>query len=149
MNHLGLSLKRAAERWETEFATAMSARGHDFIAEGRGQLFRFIPRTGIAQSALAAETGLTKQAVQQHLDALVADGLVKRVADPSDSRRKWVQPTEAGQRALSDGEAVVIELDGRLRSTLGSVPTKRLARLSGLLSQAEDSPLASNPLVAE
>ena len=138
LDHIGLTFKQAADRWEDGFVAAMSERGHAFIGEGRGHLFRHVPRTGIAQSALAASSGLTKQAVQQHLDALVADGLITRIADPADSRRKWVQPTDLGQQVLSDGEAIIKELDGKMTEGLGQTPLARLTRLSRLFVDRGD-----------
>ena len=64
-----------------------------------------IPRAGIRQSALIERVATTKQAVQQILDGLEAEGIVERIADPADGRGKYVRYTGEGLRACATATA--------------------------------------------
>ena len=68
---------------------------------------------GIRQSALIERVATTKQAVQQILDGLEAEGIVERIADPADGRGKYVRYTGEGLRALRDGDRVKREIEQR------------------------------------
>ena len=69
--------------------------GHPWFSETRAGLMGHIPRGGIRQSALIERVATTKQAVQQILDGLEAEGIVERIADPADGRGKYVRYTGA------------------------------------------------------
>src|SRR4051795_5248314 len=94
--HIGWRLWQADRAWLKAFAEAMRASGHDWFTESRAGLMGLIPRSGIRQSALIERTGTTKQAVQQLLDGLEAEGIVERVADPLDGRGNLIRYTEKG-----------------------------------------------------
>jgi DNA-binding MarR family transcriptional regulator len=106
IDHVGLDLVLAARAWRRRLATAMAERGHAWLAEGRGALIEHIGRSGVGQLELTRRAGLTKQAVQQHLDELVADGVVERAPDPSDGRRNLVRFTAKGLAALAEANDV-------------------------------------------
>jgi DNA-binding MarR family transcriptional regulator len=119
-DHIGWDLVRAARAWETAFIDGVVAAGHPWFAEARGRLIQHIPATGIAQSELVRRAGVTKQAVQQHLDGLEADGIVVRVADAEDRRGRRVEFTKAGRRALVAIDAVKGEVEDDLARQLGA-----------------------------
>src|SRR5262245_52164527 len=73
-DHIGWRLWQANRVWLKTFAEAMRSSGHDWFTDSRAGLMGLIPRTGIRQSALIERTGTTKQAVQQLLDGLEAEG---------------------------------------------------------------------------
>lgn len=100
IEHIGWDLFRAARAWKMRFTQAMVEKGFAWYAEARGTLIQHIGHDGIAQSELAQRAGMTKQAVQQHLDDLVEDGILERVVDSGDARRKLVRFTDRGFEAL-------------------------------------------------
>ena len=63
--------------------------------------------------------GLSKQAVQQLVDGLVADGLVERRPDPADKRGNIVVFTRAGLSMLADANIVKLEIEDAYRAKLG------------------------------
>ena len=69
----------------------------------------------------------TKQAVQQILDGLEAEGIVERVADPADGRGKFVRYTPQGLQALRDGDRIKREIEKRYERKIGA------ARLAALM----------------
>jgi DNA-binding MarR family transcriptional regulator len=100
IEHIGIKLWRANQDWKERFTTAMVDRGFHWYAEARGSLFQYMGPNGIAQIQLAEKAKISKQAVQQHLDDLEADGVIERVADPNDARKKHIKLTNQGVEAV-------------------------------------------------
>jgi DNA-binding MarR family transcriptional regulator len=90
--------------------------------------------SGISQAALAERMGLSKQAVQQLLDLLEADGVVAREPDPADKRARRVVLTELGLKDFAERNKVkrAIEADycKRLGDKLFDNLEKALAELA-------------------
>ncbi|MEL6644977.1 MAG: MarR family winged helix-turn-helix transcriptional regulator [Pseudomonadota bacterium] len=121
-DHIGLNLVRAAEAWEKDFNARMVAAGHTVFADARSRVIRYIGWAGIDQARLAGLSGMTKQAVNVHLDGLEAAGLVARVASPSDARQKRVVFTEAGLAMLADADRIKGEVEADYVRRIGSKP---------------------------
>ncbi len=79
----------------------------------------YLDRDGTAQSVLQSRMGLTKQAVQQFVDELVADGILQRRTNPDDRRGKILSFTRKGQRVLADANIVKVEIQSRYCAQLG------------------------------
>lgn len=120
IDHIGWDLWRVTEGWKRRFTAEMVGRGYAWFGEARGNLVQHIGRNGIAQTALAAKAGMTKQAVQQHLDDLVRDGAVERVSDPDDARRKIIRFTALGFTALTVANDVKRDIEEDYRQLIGN-----------------------------
>jgi DNA-binding MarR family transcriptional regulator len=118
-DHIGWTLWRAAQVWRGEFTAAMVAAGHEWFGHARGNLMAHIGPNGIRQGDLAARSGLTKQAVQQFVDELVADGVLLRIPDETDARARRVVRTPAGEAAMQDADRIKVEIEARWRNHLG------------------------------
>jgi DNA-binding MarR family transcriptional regulator len=118
-DHLGWALHQALAAWKHRFGRAMRDAGFPAFAEGRGTILMQIGPQGLEQSALVAQTGLTKQAVQQALDLLEAEGLMARVPDAADGRRRRVVLTEAGLEAFASADAAKRAIEAELTAVLG------------------------------
>ncbi|MEL7525898.1 MAG: MarR family winged helix-turn-helix transcriptional regulator [Pseudomonadota bacterium] len=118
-DHVGWDLWQATAVWKQRFTRGMVEHGHNWYAEARGSLMQFLSDEGIAQTTLTELSGLTKQAVQQHLDDLTNDGIIRRVPDASDKRRKLVVLTEKGLRALQDATSVKLKIEQDYQHALG------------------------------
>jgi DNA-binding MarR family transcriptional regulator len=90
------------------------------------QLFPHIDLQGTRATELAERVGITKQAVGQLVDELVALGLLERQDDPRDRRAQLIRFTDAGLGELLRGFDV---LDGIERELGKLVGTATLARL--------------------
>ena len=119
-DHIGWRLWQANRAWQQAFAGAMRAAGHPWFSETRAGLMGHIPRSGIRQSALIERVATTKQAVQQILDGLEAEGIIERIADPADGRGKYVRYTGEGLRAMRDGDRVKREIEQRYVAEIGA-----------------------------
>jgi len=118
-DHVGWRLWNANRAWQAAFAAAMRAAGHHWFTEARAGLLGHIPRAGLRQAALIERTGHSKQAVQQLLDGLEAEGVIERAADPVDRRGKVVRYTDKGRAALADGDRIKLEIEQDWRRRLG------------------------------
>ena len=139
-DHIGWDLVRAARTWETAFTFRMVAAGHTWFGEARGRLLQYIPRTGIAQSTIVSRAKLTKQAVQQHLEALEKDGILRREPMPADQRQRRVVPTETGLAAMDDADQIKQQIEAELGVLLGDAPLRILRQLlSDVATYSQDT----------
>ena len=120
IDHIGWRLTRLSRQWKVLFDAEMTRRGHAWMAEARGAVIGHLRPGGLSQSALTAAMGITKQAVQQLVDELVAEGIVERVPDPADGRGRLVRFTRKGIRALEESNAVKQQIEAEWRAALGS-----------------------------
>lgn len=118
-DHVGWRLWQASRAWQAEFAEAMRTAGHGWFSESRAGLLGHIPRRGTRQAALIDRAGISKQAVQQLLDGLEAEGVIERAPDPEDKRGKLVLYTPKGLAALDDGDRIKLDIETRYRAHLG------------------------------
>ena len=132
IDHVGWRLWRLARQWKTEFDGKMRERGYVWITEARGAVIGQLRPGGLPQSALTAALGVSKQAVQQFVDELVAEGAVERVPDPDDGRGKLVRLTALGVASITEGNAVKREIERRYRRQLGA---ERFEALNAMLDE--------------
>ena len=131
-DHIGARLWHMSEVWKARFDADMVAMGHAYFAEARSSILRYLGPGGAPQSAIVARMGLSKQAVQQLLDDLVADGVVERSTDPGDRRGKLVSLTQKGLRALHDANKVKKRIARDYEKLIGA---DRLATLMQVLDE--------------
>jgi DNA-binding MarR family transcriptional regulator len=140
IGHVGWSLWRAARAWKAAFVAAMAADGYAWFGDARAELLGLIPPEGIGQSALTGLSGLSRQAVQQSLDLLVADGMVERRPDPTDGRRFRVQATASGRAALAAATCAKRRIEADYLDRLGPEGFARLmAALEAIAPNAGSS----------
>lgn len=132
IDHIGWDLWTASDAWSSAFTARMVAAGHPWFAEARAALIPHIGRTGTDQALLSQRAGLTKQAVQQHLDDLTRDGIVHRQRDPRDARRKRVLLTQDGLNMLTLANSVKREIEAEYAEALGQ---DRFQHLLALLAE--------------
>jgi len=120
IDHVGWRLWRLARLWKAEFDGEMLRRGYLWITEARGAIIGQLRPGGLPQSALSAALGVSKQAVQQFVDELVAEGAVERIPDPADGRGKIVRLTARGVASITEGNAVKREIERRYRRRVGA-----------------------------
>lgn len=140
IDHVGWRIWRLARAWKAEFDAAMAARGHHWFADARSNLLPYLDRDGTAQSVLQSRMSVTKQAVQQFVDGLVADGILQRRTNPDDRRGKILLFTRKGQRVLADANEVKVEIQSRYRAKLGAA---RFAAFMAALEVLEDNMAAA------
>ncbi len=138
-DHIGWTLWQAAQVWRVEFTAAMVAEGYTWFGQARANLLPHIGPSGLRQGDLVERARLTKQAVQQFVDELVADGILKRVPDESDARARRVMLTDAGLATLQVADRIKAEIEARWRERLGSDDFDRLAVLLRRMIEKPDA----------
>jgi DNA-binding MarR family transcriptional regulator len=112
-------LTQVAASTRDTFRTEMARAGFAWHLNASGEVLSHIPREGISQAALTQSMGLSKQAVQQLLDQLEANGVVRRETDPGDRRARRVVLTELGLRDIAAQKEILGRIAEDARDRLG------------------------------
>ncbi|KFL25377.1 hypothetical protein JP74_19520 [Devosia sp. 17-2-E-8] len=134
VDHIGLSLWRAAQNWRDRMRREMAARGFPWHMEARGDVLAHVGPNGLAQTVLAERMGLSKQAVQQLLDQLEGEGVIQRVPDPRDKRARRVELTGLGLFDLVERNAVKREIEDEYKAILGAELFTQMERALRILN---------------
>lgn len=94
-------------------------RGHKQLRHVHNGVLANMSLQGSQLSDIAQRAGVTRQAVGQIVDDLIALGYVTRVADPDDGRSRLIKYTKRGQHLLDDGLAVIEAIEDELQGLLG------------------------------
>ena len=137
--------------WET---TQLVMRAFDkVLAEHGGNrpvwfVFLALDRAGHAtQRQLAQAIGISEATLTHHLSALEKRGLVTRQRDEYDRRVQRIAFTTEGRAAFAAMLAAAIDLDSRLRGSLGSNGVASLLAGLSTLAQAVATPGEEPPSV--
>jgi MarR family transcriptional regulator for hemolysin len=133
---IGLQLARTARSVSTEFERAMAEAG------GSASMWQvlLLVRSGQwgTQSNLAKAMGVTGATMTHHLNALEAQGLVRRWRDESNKRVQQVELTKSGIARFDRLREVAMKHDQRLRTRLGAKEAEQLATLLHKLADDAD-----------
>jgi len=88
----------------------------------------------VIQTELATLLDRDKSAILREIDVLEENGLVKRVTDAVDRRKKFVIITEKGQRVLKKGGILIDKLMSKL---LDGLPDKEIESFKKVLLHLE------------
>ena len=134
IDHIGLLLWRAAEQWRSRMQQEMVRRGYPWHGEARGDVLAHVGPSGVSQAALAERMGISKQAVQQLVEQLVAERVRVRRPDPDDARARRIELTALGRRDFGERNKVKRMIERDYRRQLGdsrfSQLQKALAKLA-------------------
>lgn len=124
---IGLQLARTARSVSQEFERAMAEAG------GSASFWQvlLLIRSGQwgTQSNLAKAMGVTGATMTHHLNALEAQGLVRRWRDDSNKRVQQVELTDQGIALFDRLREVAMKHDQSLRSRLSPKEAEQLSRL--------------------
>ncbi len=121
-----LLARAGAERLRADFA----AQGMTGLRPVHALLLIPLLGGGRHASSLAADLGVTRQAVAQVVATLERDGYVRRVTDPGDARAKLVCLTPRGRAALRAMRASAQGVEETWQQRLGA---ERLAEFREML----------------
>jgi len=135
IDHIGLALWRAAHDWRNRMRTELAARGYPWHQTAAGEVLAHLGPSGVSQALLTERMGLSKQAVQQLVDQLEAQGVVARAPDPNDGRARRIVLTALGLRDFAERNAVKRLIEQQYRDKLGA---EAFAALAAALAQLAD-----------
>jgi DNA-binding MarR family transcriptional regulator len=127
--HIGARLWKLSELWKVRFDAEMVALGHSYFGEARSNVLRYLGVKGTSQSLIVKRMGHTKQAVQQLIDDLVKEGVVRRESDPLDKRGRLVVLTQKGLTALHDANRVKKKIERDYEKAIGNDKLNELSEL--------------------
>ncbi len=139
---VGQLLFKAARLWNEQAMARVQRRAPE-ARLAHTTLLPHIDLEGTRQTEIARRAGVTKQAVGQLVDELVALGMLERVPDPADGRAQLVRFTNDGIAQLLAGLDVLDELEIDLGGDVGAMALERLRRdLTRLIPALERLPPA-------
>lgn len=119
---------------------ALAAEGFDDYRPTHQTVFQWLGPDGDRVTDLAHRVGMTRQAMAELVDYLVAHGYLERVPDPSDGRALLVRRTERGWAVNRVARRVVEEMQAEWARALGSDEFANLLRLLRRLAEVIDQP---------
>ena len=100
-------------------ADGLASAGFDTLRPGHGYVIQRL-LTGPQQiSAMAADLGVTQQAVSKTVKELVRLGFVAQTIDEGDSRRRPVTLTDRGLAAVDSARSIRADIERRLAESVG------------------------------
>jgi MarR family transcriptional regulator, transcriptional regulator for hemolysin len=133
---IGLQLARTARVVTQAFERAMAEAGGS-VSIWQVLLLVRSEQWG-TQSQMAEAMGITGATLTHHLNAMEAQGLVRRWREASNRRVQRVELTTEGAALFERLREVALRHDARLRSKLSDEETARLADLLGRLQSGLD-----------
>src|SRR5689334_10285567 len=97
----GVLLARAYVAFVEEMRTELAEAGYANLHPSFGYVARALAEGGLTLRQLADRLQLTPQGALKIVDALEADGYLRRSADASDGRAKQLRLTKRGESALA------------------------------------------------
>jgi DNA-binding MarR family transcriptional regulator len=102
-----------------ELFARLTGLGFAEIRPAHGCVFGNIEPDGSRLTALAEQSGLTKQSVGEAVADLEQLGFVERVPDPADGRAKIIKLTPHGGEALAAGREIFADIERRFADEIG------------------------------
>ena len=116
--NLGYRLAKASQRWNELLYDGFRSRGFGEVRPAYGSvLLPLFEEDGLRMGEIARRARLSKQTMTTLVRLTERAGLVRRERDPHDGRAFRISLTERGHSFLPVAEAVLQELDRRVRST--------------------------------
>jgi DNA-binding MarR family transcriptional regulator len=122
----------------------LQAAGFSDLADAHMALLRYPGPQGRRPSDVAAELGMSKQALNYLLGALERSGYVRRGDDPDDRRSRRIELTERGEAVRQTIRATVAEIEAELARELGD---RAFSQLRSLLVRLNDTPFVRGSTV--
>jgi DNA-binding MarR family transcriptional regulator len=114
-------LMTAVGSWiERRHLELMAARGFDDLRRIHNSVFVHMPADGIRLTDLAAAAGVTKQAMGELVEELVAKGYLRREPDPTDGRAKVIVIAPRGDAAHVATLEIFADLERELADGVGA-----------------------------
>jgi DNA-binding MarR family transcriptional regulator len=135
---IGALLRMPVDAVTERLVGGLHAAGFDDIVPAHMNLLRYPGPQGQRPSDLAAQIGMTKQAVNYLLRQLEERRYLTLLGDDHDQRSKRIELTERGYAAAKNIRATVRQIERELERELGKVKFEQLRQL---LVELNETPL--------
>jgi DNA-binding MarR family transcriptional regulator len=133
---IGALMRMPVDAVHRRILADLHAAGFTDLGAAHMAVLRYPGPQGRRPSDLAAELGMSKQAVNYLLGALERAGYVRRADDPHDRRSRRLELTARGETVRQTIRATVADIEAELEADLGPAA---FATLRTLLVQLNDS----------
>jgi DNA-binding MarR family transcriptional regulator len=123
---------------EGRVLAALAEAGFGDLTLAQARVFARLAPTGSRVTALAEQSGVTKQTTGVLVDQLERGGYVRRLPDPSDARARLVQLADRGSAALAVARGVEADVEAEWAAHLGPRTTGQLRRALTRLREVTD-----------
>jgi DNA-binding MarR family transcriptional regulator len=142
---IGALMRMPVDAVHRRIIADLRAAGFDDLADAHMAVLRYPGPQGRRPSDLAAELGMSKQAVNYLLGALERAGYLRRADDPDDRRSRRIELTERGEAVRRTIRATVAAIETELAAELGARP---FAQLRALLVRLNDTAFVREAAIA-
>jgi DNA-binding MarR family transcriptional regulator len=116
-----VGLLTAVARWiEQRHMAAFADAGYDDVRVSHNAVFTRIPAAGIRLTELAAQAGVSKQAMAELVEELVGKGYLQRVPDPADGRAKLLVMADRGAASHEVTLRIFADIEAELAAVVGA-----------------------------
>jgi DNA-binding MarR family transcriptional regulator len=137
---LGALMRIPLDAIVARMLAALHAAGFDDLVAAHMAVLRYPGPEDKRPSDLAAETRMSKQAMNYLLGQMEQMGYLVRADDPEDHRSKRIHLTPRGDTAARTMRQTVTEIESELKREMG---TKQFGQLRGLLTELNQTPFVS------
>jgi DNA-binding MarR family transcriptional regulator len=124
---------------------AFAEEGHDLRAEHLAVL-QYPGPDGQRPSALAARSGMSRQAINHLVSHLERAGYLERYTDPADRNSRLIRLTDRGRELYERIEAVAATVEAEWADQVGAPRLEELrTTLSDLLTHRQGQPVRQRP----
>jgi DNA-binding MarR family transcriptional regulator len=116
---LGALLRMPVDEIRARMLAALHAKGYTDLIPAHLIVLRWPGPDGLRPVEIAAQSGMTKQALNYLLGQLEEGGYLERVDDPEDRRSKRVRVTKRGYDAGQAMRAEVAKIEGEFARAYG------------------------------
>ncbi|HLM17315.1 MAG TPA: MarR family transcriptional regulator [Acidimicrobiia bacterium] len=134
---IGALMRMPVDAVHRRIIADLHAAGFTDLVDAHMAVLRYPGPHGQRPSDLAAELGMSKQAVNYLLGALEQSGYVRRADDPDDKRSRRVELTDRGETVRRTIRATVADIESELAGELGDRAFERLRALLVRLNDTE------------
>jgi DNA-binding MarR family transcriptional regulator len=134
---IGALLRMPVDAVHRRIIADLQAAGFADLGDAHMAVLRYPGPQGRRPSDLAAELGMSKQAVNYLLGGLERAGYVRRAADPHDGRSRRLELTERGEAVRTTIRSTVTAIEDELAAELGRAEFTQLRALLVRLNETE------------
>ena len=104
---------------EADFFARLGKAGYTDLRMRHSVLLEALPQEGARVTTLAAQLGMTKQAMGELVDDLEASGYIQRENDPADRRARLIRFTRKGQLAFEQAFVILADMEREYAALVG------------------------------
>lgn len=117
---LGMMAARLHRAVHLDCMARLQECGFDGLRMRHLTVFESLPREGARITALAADSGMSKQAMGELVDEIEASGYIERQVDPQDRRARKIVLTAKGEQAYQQAMEIVSRSESEYADLVGS-----------------------------